>query len=492
MRSRHLMWLSIVVLLLATGCPTKQVVRFDTGVDHVRQQQFEEGLAVFEAFARANPDHEDTPLALYSAARIHLLVRDDQPAGEAKLDELIGRYADSEWAFHAAVHLAEVLLAAEDAKGAAERYGQALAIGQEVFPPPTRPADTMFGALQTGSRLYMDVGAFDQAEPLLALLMDAGIDDRRQMPPVYAAYGESLEGVGRNEEAAQVYLDLIATYPASDAAVALVETREKIDDYAEFDWEPFAYFAEGYEVRFTWPGKAREHLSTLAEHGAGPELARTGMALLPWVHLVANDFAPADAALAAYSEKYPDTPHPVLEFYAMYRDSYQQDFEHKQYITRYAVLIRDAVAAGDDLPAEAYETMAQDESWQVVDHTERLGYFNPVLYLDRPTEAGDTAYLRFHIQGGEGASTALEVDTDDPWSVWLDGVAQEEPAEGAKTLDLTLAEGWNEVLIRIVEADSGMMATLRLLTPAGETETGLAIRADVNDEPETGGDDESE
>jgi len=485
------LWLPIVVVLLATGCPTKQVVRFQTGVDHVRQQRFEEGLAVFEAFAQANPDHEDAPLALYSAARIHLLVREDQPAGEALFDDLIARYAGSEWAFHAAVRLAEGLLAAEDAQGAAERYGQALAIGQEIFPPPARPDDTMFTALLKGSRLYMDVEAFAEAEPLLSQLMEAGIDDRRQMPPVYAAYGESLEGLGRNEEAAQIYLDLIATYPASDAAVALVETREKIDEYAEFDWEPFAHFAEGYQVRFTWPGKAHEQLSTLEEHGAGPELVRTGRALLPWVHLFATDFGPADAAYAAYNEQYPDTPHSLLEWYPMYRDSYQQDFEHKQYIARYAVLLRDAAAAGGDLPEEDYETVTTDEGWQVVDHTERLGYFNPVLYLDRPTEAGDTAYLRFQVQGGEGTSTTLEVDTDDPWSAWLNGAAQEEPAEGVKTLDLTLAEGWNEVRIRIVEADTGMAATLRLLTEEGETETGHAIRADENDGAEMGGDDES-
>ncbi|MFQ6091295.1 MAG: tetratricopeptide repeat protein [bacterium] len=211
-----LLFVAAFLLTVRGVCSADQ---FEVAETYLKQRDFDRAAEEFLAFAGVQPDHEDAP--------------------------------------------AESCLEQEDSLQAATYYEKAVHIGEENFLPVSSASDAQFAALQRCGELYASLRQCDRAEPYYAKLLDRDIDDRRQMPEVYSELATCYEAEGKGAEAAETYLDLIRTYPTSPQARALCQTKEEIDPYATFNWEPYEYFVEGYTILRTWPARAAEHMINL-------------------------------------------------------------------------------------------------------------------------------------------------------------------------------------------------------------------------------------
>jgi len=463
-------------VLVITGCAAHKP-SLETGLQLVQQRQFDQAHDALLAFAAAQPAHEDAALALYTAARIRILHRDARAEGEALLEDLLERYPADRWAFHAALKLLEARQDPEAPATAVPYCDHALRIGPQVYPPVTRSTDPLFAVYGQCAAIYTGAGDPARAEPLLAELLAAGIDDHRQMPPLYARYAEAIEAQERPVEAAEAYLELIRRYPSSDPAKALLETPEKIEGHAVFAWEPYRHFVEGVDSMRTYSPTAVERLSSLEALDAPPELVRNAHALLPWAHLFGNDYDLAEQAYADFRERYPGQPEPsVLRSLPMYLAAYRTDYEFKQYLTGMAVLGAMETPADETSAEEEYQWATGAGAWQVLDLTARLGYYDHTRTLGRPAEAGDRAYLRFQVKAEGDAPLRLEVDNDDPWTVWVDGAMSGPFEGGGEPLALPAGEGWRDVVVRLDQVEGPMVTTLRLVDADGKTRSDVEVR----------------
>jgi len=351
-------------------------------------------------------------------------------------------------------------------------------IGEKIFPPVSDASEAQFTALQRCGEMYLSLRQYDKAEPCYSRLCDAGLTDRRAMPDVYYKLAACHEGKGNAAEAAELYLDLIRTYPTSREARGLCEAREKIDPYATFEWEPFEYFAEGYAVLRTWPSRAVEHMSNLEGKGASPELVRTGLTLLPWIHYYASDFEKALEAHANYLKRYPDdTSDPYVRYLPMYVDSYREEFEFREFLTSVSLLITEDDTTETWTPEKEYAAISQNKRWTIIDLTPHFGVYNQLLFVDRPLEPTDQAYIRAFAKSDSERTTHIEVDSDDPWVMWLNGAYEGEFTGSPGTARLDLVSGWNEVVIKLTQREGGMTATFRCVDEEKMAEKDLTFSA---------------
>jgi len=487
MRPSHTLTILVTLgMVVLAGC-AKHKPELTTGLQHLQQQQYDEAHDALLAFADASPDHEDAALALYTAARIRILHRDQVPEGETLLEQVIERYPTDRWAFHAARRLVVARTTPppapdpEDPEAgepdppdpalAVPYCDHAVRIGQQAYPPVTAVHDPLFAVYRDCAAIYTDAGQPEQAEPLLAEMLAAGIVDHRQMPPVHAAYGDALVALERPEEAAEVYAELVRTYPYTKPALALIEAPQDIVEYEDLNWDAYRRFAEGAEAMRTWAPTALDRLTTLDELDAPDDLRRHAASLLPWVHLFDHEFARADEAYAAYLQAHPAHANPpVLSSFAAYSAAYRTDFEYHRYLTDLLMLSDIRFPDGEEPTAEEYEWAAGNEWWYVVDLAERYGYYDHAHRLNREPVEGDRVYLRFDVRGAtDGDTVWLDVDTDDPYAVWLDGKTLAHQAADAEPLALALTTDWSEVLIRLQQVEGPMVSTLRLTDEEGGT-----------------------
>ncbi len=491
MRARQL-WIVPVALglLVSIGCPAHRP-DLATGLQHLQQQRYDEAHDALLAFAEAQPAHEDAALALYTVARIRILHRGAVEGGEALLEQVIARYPDDRWAFHAARKLIEArttpppAAAEADADPAAEPPAEAsdppgparavpycdhaVRIGQQAFPPVTRVSEPLFAVYRECATIYTAAGHPEQAEPLLAELLAAGIVDHRQMPPIHAAHGDALAALQRPEDAARAYAELIRTYPYSRPALALIEAPDAVVEYEDLPWDAYRRFAEGAQAMRTWAPDALAALTTLDELGAPEDLQRHAASLLPWVHLFDHEFARADEAYAAFRGRYPQQADPpVLGSFPAYSAAYRTDFEYGRYRTGLLVLSDIGWPDGEEPSDEEHTWAVGNEHWYAVDLADRYGYYDHARTLNREPVEGDRVYLRFDVEAaGAGDAVRLEVDSDDPWAAWLGGRSLGRHAGGDDPVELALAEGWNEVVVRVEQVAGPMVCTLRLVDADG-------------------------
>ena len=471
--------LLLVILLVATTvslpCSAGQ---FETAEIYVKERDFNRAAETFLSFAQSQPEHEDAPLALYTAARIRILAQDRPDEGKNLYRRLIDEYPENEWAFYGAMRLAEFTLEHEDSLQAAAFYEKAGQIGEKIFPPVTDAADAQFSALKRCGESYLSLRIYEKAEPYFSKLSETGIDDRRAMPEIYTKLASCQEGEGKGAEAAETYLKLIRMYPTSRQACGLCKMKEKIDPYAAFDWKPYEYFVEGYSVLRTWPSKAAEHMINTESRGASPDLVQTALRLLPWVYFYSSDFDKAKLAHKDYQKRYPNDADPYVQYFPMYLDSYKEEFEFRAFLTSVSILIAEADTTESPTPEEEYLSIAQSEGWKEVDLIPHLGVYNQLLFVDRPLSHTDLAYIRVHVKSERAQSTNLEVDNDDPWSVWLNGDSIGEFIGSPGTAPLDLASGWNEVIIKLTQKEGAMSATFRFVDEENEVEKDFVYSAE--------------
>jgi tetratricopeptide (TPR) repeat protein len=382
-----------------------------------------------------------------------------------------------EWAFYGATRLAEYAFEQGDSLQAAISYEEAVRIGDEIFPPVSDASDAQFGALRKCGETYLSLRHYEQAEPYFSRLLEAHIDDRRAIPDVYAKRAACQEGMGRGAEAAETYLELIKAYPTAPQACGLCQTKEKIDLYATFDWAPYEYFVEGYTAFRTWPSKAAQHMINLESKGGSPDLVQTALRLLPWVYFYSFDFEKAEQAHQNFVNRYPDDSDIYVQYFPMYLDSYKEEFEFKKFLTSVSFLIAQADTTNPPAPEEEYATISQPEGWKELDLTPHFGFYNQLLYVDRPLNPTDIAYIRVFVKSDRERRTNVEVDTDDPWMAWHNGNYLGDYLGSPGTAPLDLAAGWNEIIVKVTQKEGGMTATLRFVNDEKEVESDLMYSA---------------
>lgn len=443
----------------------------------MKNREFDKAADAFLTFAHSNPNHEDAPLALYTAARTRLLAQDRPDEAKTLFRQLINEYPDNEWAFYGALKLGEYFLEQGDSLQTTASYEQAVKIGQGVFPPVADAGDAQFTALKKCGELYLDLRQYTQAEPYFSKLLEADIDDRRAMPEIYAKLATCYEGGGKGEDAAKTYRQLIELYPTSRQACGLCQTKDKIDPYAPFDWDPYEYFVEGYTVFRTWPSKAAEHMINLESKGGSPDLVRTASRLLAWIYLYSSDFEKAKQAHESFVNRYPDDTDPYTLYFPMYLDSYQEEYEFKEFVTAISLLVTEADTTVSQTPEEEYTFLSSSEEWKALDLKPHYGFYNHLLHVDRPLNSTDLAYLRVFIKTDRTYRTNIEVNNDDPWAVWLNGDYIGEFSDSPGTSALELISGWNEVVVKLTQQEGELNATLRFVNDEGHVEEDLVYHA---------------
>jgi TolA-binding protein len=474
MKNRFHFYPLLFLLILYTFSPADQ---FNTAETLLKNREFDKAAEAFLAFAQSQSDHADAPLAIYTAARTRMLVQDRPEEGKTLFQDLLEDYPDTEWAFYGALRLGEYFLEQGDSLQTAASYEKAVRIGDEIFPPVSDANDAQFMALKTCGELFFALRQYRQAEPYFSRLLETEVDDRRAMPEIYARIASCHEGEGRGSKAAETYLQLIQRYPTSRQACGLCQSKDKIDPYATFDWAPYDYFVEGYTVFRTWPSKAAEHMTNVESKGGSPDLVQTAHRLLPWVHYYSHQFQKAKQAHESYLSRYPDDTDPYVQYFPMYLDSYREEFEFKEFVTAISLLISETDTTVATTPEQEYTFLSQADGWQVVDLTPHFGFYNHLIHIDRPLDSTDVAYIRFFIKSDGGQTTNLEVDNDDPWTLWFNGSYVGEFAGNPGTAQVDLIPGWNEVLIKLIQKEGDMVATFRAVNTDNEVERDLICRA---------------
>ena len=474
MKTIFLFFIFLVVTTVRAICSAGQ---FETAETYLKERDFEKAAEEFLAFVQTEPEHENAPLALYAAARIRMLAQDRSENGKVLLRQLVDSYPENEWGFYGAMRLAEFNLEKGDSLQAAASYEEAVKIGEQVFPPVSEASDAQFSALKRCGETYLHLRAFNKAEPYFSKLSESGIDDRRAMPEIYAKLAACREGEGKGAEAAETYLTLIQMYPTSRQACGLCQTKEKIDPYATYDWEPYEYFVEGYTVLRTWPSKAAEHLINLESKGGAPDLVQTALRLLPWVYFYSFDFKKAKLAHEDFQKRYPDDTDPYVQYFPMYLDSYREEFEYKEFVTSASILTAEADTTASPTPEEEYLSISHVEDWIEVDLTSHFGIYNQLLFVDRPLNSTDVAYIRVFVKSDKEQRTNIEIDNDDPWSLWLNGdyIGEFTGSPGISPLDLV--SGWNEIVIKLTQKEGAMSATFRFIDEEKEVEKDFVYSA---------------
>ncbi|UCE20232.1 MAG: tetratricopeptide repeat protein [Gemmatimonadota bacterium] len=457
-----------------TICMAEQFQEAETAL---KQRDFDQAAEGFLGFVRSESDHENAPLALYTAARIRALVQDRLEEGKALFRELIDGYPENEWAFYGAMRLAEYAIEQGDSLQAAKVYEEVATIGETIFHPVTDVSDAQFGALKKCGETYLNLRRYHQAEPYFSKLLETNINDRRTMPDVYAKLAACLEGEGEGARAAETYLKLIETYPTAREACGLCQTKEKIDPYASFDWEPYEYFVEGYTVFRTWPSKAAKHMINLETMGGSPDLVQTALRLLPWVYYYSSDFKKARQAHQNFVNRYPDDTDIYVRYFPMYLDSYKEEFEFKQFLTSVSFLVAEADTTASSTPQEEYVSISRADGWRELDLTPHYGYYNQLLYVDRPLNPTDLAYIRIFVKSDSERRTNMEVGNDDPWILWHNGSLLGEFTGNPGKAPLDFIPGWNEIMIKLTQREGDMTATLRFVNDEDESEQDLTCSA---------------
>lgn len=451
---------------------------FEKGVKYLKQRKYDEAASQFLTFVRRHPDQKNSDYALYSAARIRMLIQERHEQGEQLFLKLIENYPESEWAFYGSIKLAEFYETKKDSVHSATYYDKAASIGEKIHPSITSVSDPQFKALRNCANAYMKLKQYRQAEQYYFDLKKTGVEDRYQMPEIYFNLALCFEKNDKAHQAAKVYVELIRNYANSRQAMSLINQKQKVDPYEKFNWAPYEYFVEGYKVLRTQPYQATKHLQNLAQMGADSSLVQFGLRLVPWILYYANDFESASKAHAAYQKLYPHDQDNMVKYFPMYLADYQQNFEFKKYLTHFSVLRIEADTSQSLSESDEYQFISEQKHWVELDLTPNFGIYNHTLYVDRPLNKTDRAYLRFFVKTDKATPAYLEVDCDEPGRVWQNATFfGTYEADAKKPLALQLQTGWNEIIIQILQTQKEMKATVRLLNPEKQVDRRLVCAA---------------
>lgn len=117
----------------------------------------------------------------------------------------------------------------------------------------------------------------------------------------------------------------------------------------------------------------------------------------------------------------------------------------------------------------------------------------PAGFIDLAKRIGGdqrAAYLKSEIWSPNAQSAVLELGSDDGIRAWLNGkeVVTNNTARGAaaaqEKIDVTLAAGWNTLLLKITQGTGGWGAFARLADAEGQSLAGIAEKIPGSDHPE--------
>jgi hypothetical protein len=131
--------------------------------------------------------------------------------------------------------------------------------------------------------------------------------------------------------------------------------------------------------------------------------------------------------------------------------------------------------------AFAPETDGQDADWRIVPPA--VGGDRPwLIELDKQSHmAGENrvAYLRTRVWSPKEQAAQLEIGSDDGVKIWLNGRIVHannvtRPASpGQDKVQVTLAEGWNPLLVKLTQGGGEWALALRFRSPDGNRLEGL-------------------
>jgi HEAT repeat protein len=138
-----------------------------------------------------------------------------------------------------------------------------------------------------------------------------------------------------------------------------------------------------------------------------------------------------------------------------------------------------------EVPFPPEPPASPDVTWQrqpVSDDPGRFWFVDLNALFGGPHRA---AYLRTYVWSPMPQDVRLELGSDDSVRVWLNqelihtNKIHRGCAKGQDKIDARLKEGWNEVLLKVINDDGGWAACLRVRTPEGGHLDGLKVDADA-------------
>ncbi|MBN1350428.1 hypothetical protein JXJ21_13520 [candidate division KSB1 bacterium] len=465
-------------IFIAFQSASGAVNELGTGEKFLMERDYENAATWFLSFAQQQPQARQAPFALYTAARIRMIVQEKPQEAQTLFDRLIRDYVESEWAFHGAIKMADFNDSANDSIRKADYLQKAVEIGEQIHPAPKATDDAQFRVLQNCGAAYLRLNNYEQAQKYYARLVATNIFDLRQMPEIHSNFALCMEKLGYPDVASEHYFELLQTYPNSRQAMGLLSRREKVDSYYPYNWDAYQYFVDGYQVFRTQPIVAADRFTKLAAKGADSDLVRVGQKLLIWVYYYGNDYKKASEAHIAYQSRYPDDADIYVRLFPMYVDAYKQDFEFKKYLTRFSVLRLQADTSQILFESAEYAMLTSRDDWVEIDLEPNCGVYNHALYVARPLDKSDRAYLRFYVKSPQSAEAYLEIDTDESGRVWQNGVFHGMyESESKEKLAVNLKEGLNEFVIQLTQSKGEMKTTIRLLNAASKVDENLVYTA---------------
>ncbi len=126
---------------------------------------------------------------------------------------------------------------------------------------------------------------------------------------------------------------------------------------------------------------------------------------------------------------------------------------------------------------------AKDLKWKLVAATgDQPGFID--LNKDLGASGDCAGYLRCQVQSPKEQPAVLESGSDDGIKIWLNGAVvldKDVPRSFKLNEDqtkVTLKEGWNQLLVKVVNGGGGWEAAVRLAAPEGGTLPGLKFKAE--------------
>jgi tetratricopeptide (TPR) repeat protein len=204
-------WLSTLLLgLFMAGCNME--VPEQVYIDGVKalenDRNFIYALVQFDKFLAKYPEHEYVPEVMVRKAQCHVALGEVQEALEA-LDQVIARFSNTNWDLQAHYMKADLY----ERQGQPEKAIELLVKQQKKLEPfPRYYHESSMQLAQTYSRNEEWI----EAAGVYGELIESASLPVQVKPPLYIMQGQALSQAGEKEQAEEVFLQLIETYPETN------------------------------------------------------------------------------------------------------------------------------------------------------------------------------------------------------------------------------------------------------------------------------------
>ena len=474
------LFLLVIAAVILNGCTTGADL-FQKACDELTKGSFEKAVEYFQEFAEKNPEHYLSPAALFNAASLYMVNLENLEAARKGYVDIAEEFPASKWAAESYRRLAEIAQTGENHREALNFYrlGLQFAEGEGYSMPQSWVNEMTDGCQQCLDTIDDPQITVDIYRQLTEYSLPGETAAQNQFN-----YASALKELGREEEAAQEFAQLLYDYPVSEFAHRIMEEeRDLIGKFISFPWSVVEQFNQVMSLAQQNNYQEAESILQviLEKHDNNESItANANFGLIVAKTYLSGDFESGLEDLQDYIDEYPQSPAlsdarsnmeawvDILEVLDIINENPQDYASHQQLGF---ILLRRRIM---NLAEEQFMISLQDTT--LIDSHMGLGYV--YLYTGRVEEALQSfeIYLAHHPEDGyvqnrvgyvylqinqfdkalECFSKYVEVSPEDPNShdsyaecLWLMGRIEEAIAEYNKALELD--PNWSNGMFMLAE-----------------------------------------